>query len=102
MRRPSPPIFIPVLSAACTGGSASGLKELLQRADRLARLGDWYNALPIYTEAEKAATKCNDAQNAMYAKFGCLRCEILTRHLLIVPRSVLVISTRPSRKTIPA
>lgn len=45
----------------------------LAEADRLAWLTNWYDALPIYTEVEQAATKAGNRRAAMYAKFGRLR-----------------------------
>ena len=45
----------------------------LAEADRLAWLTNWYDALPIYSEVEQAATKAGNRRDAMYAKFGRLR-----------------------------
>ena len=51
---------------------------LLAEADRLAWLTNWYDALPIYTEVEEAATKAGNRRDAMYAKFGRLRGQMQT------------------------
>lgn len=43
------------------------------KADRLACLTNWYDALPIYTEIERDATTAGNRRDALYAKFGRLR-----------------------------
>ena len=62
--------------ALCLASLARAAPEFegrLQEADRLAWLTNWYDALPIYTEVEQAATKAGNRRDAMYAKFGRLR-----------------------------
>ena len=54
-------------------GASSDLPARLAEADRLAWLTNWYDALPIYSEVEQAATKAGNRRDAMYAKFGRLR-----------------------------
>jgi tetratricopeptide (TPR) repeat protein len=56
-------------------------QKQLQEADRRAWLTDWYSALPIYSEVEKAATIAGDRRAAMYAKFGRLRGQMQTMSL---------------------
>lgn len=51
---------------------------LLREGDRLAWLTNWYDALPIYIEAEQAATKAGNYRDALYAKFGRLRAQMQT------------------------
>src|SRR5437762_309351 len=52
--------------------------DRLQEADRLAWLTNWYEALPIYADVERAATTAGDRREAMYAKFGRLRGQMQT------------------------
>jgi hypothetical protein len=56
----------------------TNFQKRLQEADRLAWLTDWYSALPIYADVEKAATVVGDRRDAMYAKFGRLRGQMQT------------------------
>lgn len=60
-------------SVASAQRASSDLDARLAEADRLAWLTNWYDALPIYTEVEQAATKAGNRRDAMYAKFGRLR-----------------------------
>ena len=53
--------------------TSTDFKKRLDEADRFAWLTNWYDALPIYTEIEQAATKAGNRRDAMYAKFGRLR-----------------------------
>lgn len=57
---------------------SSGFGARLAEADRLAWLTNWYDALPMYTEVEQAATKAGNRRDAMYAKFGRLRGQMQT------------------------
>ena len=53
----------------------SNPKRLIEKADRLAWLYNWYLAGPIYAEAEKLYEQAGDSRNALYAKIGRLRSE---------------------------
>jgi CHAT domain-containing protein len=48
---------------------------LIEKADRLAWLYNWYLAGPLYAEAEKLFKQTGDSRNALYAKIGRLRSE---------------------------
>src|SRR5256885_455294 len=50
-------------------------KRLIEKADRLAWLYNWYLAGPIYAEAEMQFERAGDSRNALYAKIGRLRSE---------------------------
>ena len=50
-------------------------KRLIEKADRLAWLYNWYMAGPVYAEAEKLFEQAGDPRNALYAKIGRLRSE---------------------------
>ena len=68
-------VFVAVLlsSTANAQRASSDFGGSLGEADRLAWLTNWYDALPIYTEVEQAASKAGNRRDAMYAKFGRLR-----------------------------
>ena len=53
----------------------SNPKRLIEKADRLAWLYNWYRAGPIYAEAETLFKQAGDDRNALYAKIGRLRSE---------------------------
>src|SRR4051794_6966038 len=53
----------------------SNPKRLIEKADRLAWLYNWYLAGPIYAEAETQFERAGDSRNALYAKIGRLRSE---------------------------
>ncbi|HVZ18128.1 MAG TPA: tetratricopeptide repeat protein, partial [Terriglobales bacterium] len=53
----------------------SNPKRLIEKADRLAWLYNWYLAGPIYAEAEVQFAHAGDSRNALYAKIGRLRSE---------------------------
>ncbi|MEQ1887399.1 MAG: hypothetical protein ABL967_20220, partial [Bryobacteraceae bacterium] len=53
----------------------SNPKRLIEKADRLAWLYNWYLAGPIYAEAEMQFEHAGDSRNALYAKIGRLRSE---------------------------
>ena len=53
----------------------SNPKRLIEKADRLAWLYNWYLAGPIYAEAEMQFERAGDSRNALYAKIGRLRSE---------------------------
>src|SRR5215210_8051720 len=57
---------------------AASVSAQLREADRRAWLTDWYGALPIYADVERAAAKAGNARDAMYAKFGRLRGQMQT------------------------
>ena len=50
-------------------------KRLIEKADRLAWLYNWYLAGPIYAEAEMQFEHAGDSRNVLYAKIGRLRSE---------------------------
>ena len=60
---------------AQTRPSESNPKRLIEKADRLAWLYNWYLAGPLYAEAEKLYEQSGDSRNALYAKIGRLRSE---------------------------
>src|SRR3954453_3245746 len=73
------PLFLAaVVLALPSVGAAADFTTQLREAARLAWLTDWYTALPIYTEVEKAATKAGSQRSALYAKFGRLRGQMQT------------------------
>lgn len=73
MRKQLAAAIVLALSVASVAGDTPQFAERLKEADRLAWLTDWYSALPIYVEVEKAATKAGRRRDALYAKFGRLR-----------------------------
>jgi hypothetical protein len=60
---------------AQTRANETNAKRLIQKADRLAWLYNWYLAGPLYAEAEKLFDQADDSRNALYAKIGRLRSE---------------------------
>lgn len=50
-------------------------KRLIEKADRLAWLYNWYMAGPLYAEAETLFEEAGDRRSALYAKIGRLRSE---------------------------
>jgi hypothetical protein len=70
-----------LLGSVLRGAPAPDIGARLKEADRLAWLNDWYGALPIYIEAQQAATAAGDRPAAMYAKFGRKRGEMQTQSL---------------------
>ncbi len=50
-------------------------KRLIEKADRLAWLYNWYMAGPLYAEAERLFEQAGDRRNALWAKIGRLRSE---------------------------
>ena len=69
-------------------------QNLLAEADRFAWLTDWYAALPIYSEVEKAATKAGSQRDALYAKFGRLRGQMQTLPLPDLSEAIALTSRR--------
>ncbi len=63
---------------------------LIRQADQHAWLTDWYTALPLYTNAERAAIVAGDQRNAMYARFGRLRGQMQTLSLVDLSESMAV------------
>lgn len=61
--------------AAQTRPSDANPKRLIEKADRLAWLYNWYTAGPLYAEAEKIFEQAGDRRNALYAKIGRIRSE---------------------------
>ena len=66
-------VWTPV--TAQTRPSDANPKRLIEKADRLAWLYNWYMAGPLYGEAEKLYEQAGDSRNALYAKIGRLRSE---------------------------
>lgn len=66
-------IVLALSSSANAQSASSDFGARLAEADRLAWLTNWYDALPIFTEVEQAASKAGSRRDAMYAKFGRLR-----------------------------
>ena len=66
-------VWTPV--TAQTRPSDANPKQLIEKADRLAWLYNWYMAGPLYAEAEKLYEQAGDPRNALYAKIGRLRSE---------------------------
>lgn len=56
-------------------------KQLLAQAERLADLYNWYDAEPLYAEAEKGFALLGDDSNAMFARVSRLRGEMQIRAL---------------------
>jgi hypothetical protein len=69
------------LTIASSARATPDFAALLQEADRVARLTDWYSALPIYAEVEQSAAKAGNRRDALYAKFGRLRGQMQTLFL---------------------
>src|SRR6476646_4079863 len=53
----------------------SNPKSLIEKADRLAWLYNWYLAGPLYADAEKLYAEVGDTRNAVGARIGRLRSE---------------------------
>jgi CHAT domain-containing protein len=75
---------IPIATAAAllagplcaqTRANDANPKRLIERADRLAWLYNWYMAGPLYAEAEALFREAGDRRNTLYAKIGRLRSE---------------------------
>ena len=64
------------------------LQPLLNEADRLAWLTDWYRAMPLYAEVERTATQSGDTRNALYAKLGRLRGQMQMRSLVEISEEI--------------
>lgn len=60
---------------AQTRQSETNPKRLIEKADRLAWLYNWYLAGPLYADAEKLYAEAGDTRNALWAKIGRLRSE---------------------------
>src|SRR5215210_6687403 len=60
---------------AQTRSSEANPKRLIEKADRLAWLYNWYLAGPLYAEAEKLYEQAGDSRNELYAKIGRLQSE---------------------------
>src|SRR5262245_49134773 len=61
--------------------SAADPSELLRQAERLADVYNWYDAHPLYGEAEKTFRETGDERNALYAQVSRLRGEMQIRPL---------------------
>src|ERR1700750_2864391 len=81
--------------------AAPDIGERLQEADRMAWLNDWYGALPIYVEAQNAATSAGDRRAAMDAKFGRLRGQMQTRSLAELSEEIATDLLSPMAKQDP-
>ena len=55
--------------------SEANAKRLIEKADHLAWLYNWYTAGPLYAEAENLFEQAGDHRNTLYAKIGRLRSE---------------------------
>jgi tetratricopeptide (TPR) repeat protein len=55
--------------------------QLLAQAEKLADLYNWYDALPLYQQAEKAFEEAGDERNALFARVSRLRGEMQVRAL---------------------
>jgi CHAT domain-containing protein/tetratricopeptide (TPR) repeat protein len=80
-------IFI-VASAAELEAQDQTVIALLRQADHHAWLTDWYTALPLYANAEKAAAVVGDQRNVTYARFGRLRGQMQTLSLVDLSESL--------------
>jgi CHAT domain-containing protein/tetratricopeptide (TPR) repeat protein len=56
-------------------------EQLLAQAEQLADLYNWYDAQPLYTEAEKGFNLVGDRRNALFARVSRLRGEMQLRAL---------------------
>ena len=83
------PLAVVVLALGILPQSqATDLQPLLNEADRLAWLTDWYRAMPLYAEVERTATQSGDTRNALYAKFGRLRGQMQMRSLVEISEEI--------------
>jgi tetratricopeptide (TPR) repeat protein len=78
MRKQFAAAILLALSVVSSARAAPNFAERLEEADRLAWLTNWYGALPIYAEVERAAIKIGDRRAAMYTKFGRVRGQMQT------------------------
>ena len=60
---------------ARTSISSDDPRELLSEANRLAWLGNWYAAAPLYRKAEKKFHSMGDVENEAYARIGAIRAQ---------------------------
>ena len=51
---------------------------ILAEADRLAAVGNWVKARPLFAQAEQLYSKRGDTRNALYTKFGRLHTDVET------------------------
>ncbi|MCZ2076300.1 MAG: CHAT domain-containing protein [Bryobacterales bacterium] len=81
---PSSMIFafglIYLVSSACSLIAADPA-QLLAQAEQLADVYNWYDAHPIYAEAEAAFRRAGDERNALFARVSRLRGEMQVRSL---------------------
>lgn len=59
-------------SSSAAGGDAG---QLIAQADRLAWLGNWPAAAPLYARAELLASESGDAKNTIHARVGRIRSQ---------------------------
>jgi hypothetical protein len=72
------PIAVAVICAPLEAQPSPGDSNptrLIEKADRLAWLYNWYLAGPLYAEAEKLYEQAGDSRNELFAKIGRLRSE---------------------------
>lgn len=103
MRKHSAVTMAVVLSLASVArpAPAPDIEKRLQEADHLAWLTDWYTALPIYADVEKAAASSGDRRDEMYAKFGRLRGQMQTLPLPDISEQIAVDLDSPLAKRDP-
>src|SRR6266567_2280053 len=51
-------------------------RALLAEAERLALLGNWAKARPLFAEAEQKYSQRGDERDALRARIGRLRCDV--------------------------
>jgi CHAT domain-containing protein/tetratricopeptide (TPR) repeat protein len=68
-------VLISLPLKAQTASAETSPKNLIEKADRLAWLYNWYMAGPLYIEAEKLFEQAGDRRNALYAGIGRLRSQ---------------------------
>lgn len=94
-------VVVSVLLCPAAFAQTADAQKLLAEADRLAWLTNWYNALPIYAEVERAATKNGNRRDALYAKFGRLRGQMQTLPLPDVSEQIATDLESPAAKRDP-
>ncbi len=62
-------------TVASSGGASGDAAQLIGEADRLAWLGNWPAAAPLYGKAELLATQSGDAKATIHARVGRIRSQ---------------------------
>lgn len=80
---PSVMFFLGLICCVCSAQPviAADPAQLLAQAEPLADLYNWYNAQPLYAEAEAAFRRAGDQRNALFAQVSRLRGEMQVRSL---------------------